>query len=754
MTTNTGGFVDLRVHRATESSHSDDSIWPSFTDIMMVVVMVFLMAAVVFMLRNLQLGEDIEEAASAETRALQETESLRERTAYLSEIIAQTKEELSLTEIQKQELEELSEQRGIRISELELETSELYQTQQLLDTEVASLNQQVEAIRAQRDTLTARIASMNQTISDLNALVDSKTSDFEALTASFDAKQEELRSVEELLAAQKNEARGLQATLAELRDLEASQRQRAADLERIKDESERLIQTLIAESGLKDDQIQELTEARRKQSAELAALLTDLDTVKQSYNESLESIEQLQGQLAKRTVELQDMTLASAQLQGVIEQLETLKTEQGSTIEQQVETQAQLREELSRRLTEVLELERQLAAKIDEVEQLTAVERVSQAELTRTQNQLSTVLNELELAKSSGEALSQQQQTQIASISQDLSQSEQTIEEQKQELSSLKTLYSERLSDLQRVESEFIERERELARMQEQLASSIEHASTLQDRLQSKVTEVDTLNTKIAALGDEVSTLTGSETRNKAMISQLIAENLQYQDQISAQQQEIQDLEQSIQQAHIQNEDYRRELDYTRRLQADRQKQIETLRTVMQQLSSDLKAREQRVETLLSENERLLKSGVQGDQQIAELRQAYQQRLTELADLQTVLAARSGEVEQLQSELVELKEESQIMLRPARSPINRYVVEVFYSKSPTGDNVFQYRLPGEASATRVSRAELDSVLNKLKNERSEGLYTKVVFPNEDHLTFAEAWSFTRQIQSNYDYYSQ
>ena len=75
MTGNSGGFVDLRVHRATESSHSDDSIWPSFTDIMMVVVMIFLMASVVFMLRNIQLGQDMELASEARSQAMMETES-------------------------------------------------------------------------------------------------------------------------------------------------------------------------------------------------------------------------------------------------------------------------------------------------------------------------------------------------------------------------------------------------------------------------------------------------------------------------------------------------------------------------------------------------------------------------------------------------------------------------------------------------------------------------------------------------------
>ena len=213
------------------------------------------------------------------------------------------------------------------------------------------------------------------------------------------------------------------------------------------------------------------------------------------------------------------------------------------------------------------------------------------------------------------------------------------------------------------------------------------------------------------------------------------------------------ELERTIQQITIENEELLRELDYSRRLQADRQQQFETLQSVMAQLSADLKSRDERIESLQTEKEELFETGVKSDHEIAELREAYQQRLTELANLQTALTSRSGEVEQLQSEIVELQEERQILLRPARSPVNRYVVDVIFNKSLQGENVFHYRLPGEAAAVRVSREELEAVLARLKSERSEGLYTRVIFPDEDRLTFSEAWAFTQHIQSNYDYYS-
>ena len=56
-------FVDLRSSSLNAGSHTDDSVWPSFTDIMTVVVMIFLMSLVVILLKNVELVKSEQEAA-------------------------------------------------------------------------------------------------------------------------------------------------------------------------------------------------------------------------------------------------------------------------------------------------------------------------------------------------------------------------------------------------------------------------------------------------------------------------------------------------------------------------------------------------------------------------------------------------------------------------------------------------------------------------------------------------------------------
>ena len=52
-----GDFIDLRLNR--EGEDHNESFWPSFTDIMTVIVMIFLLAMVVLLVRNMELVNEL-----------------------------------------------------------------------------------------------------------------------------------------------------------------------------------------------------------------------------------------------------------------------------------------------------------------------------------------------------------------------------------------------------------------------------------------------------------------------------------------------------------------------------------------------------------------------------------------------------------------------------------------------------------------------------------------------------------------------
>lgn len=82
-----GGFVDLRQQRDT--GMGGDSFWPSFTDIMMVVVMIFMIASTVLMLRNWELVKELRATLEAEHQAEELARSMTETSATLEEQLAQ-----------------------------------------------------------------------------------------------------------------------------------------------------------------------------------------------------------------------------------------------------------------------------------------------------------------------------------------------------------------------------------------------------------------------------------------------------------------------------------------------------------------------------------------------------------------------------------------------------------------------------------------------------------------------------------------
>ncbi|OOZ35832.1 hypothetical protein [Solemya velesiana gill symbiont] len=144
--------------------------------------------------------------------------------------------------------------------------------------------------------------------------------------------------------------------------------------------------------------------------------------------------------------------------------------------------------------------------------------------------------------------------------------------------------------------------------------------------------------------------------------------------------------------------------------------------------------------------------------------QAIQQQLASLQDRYTVqseelqLAKASGrqaviELSSLRGEYRELKIKYDKLVRPARSPEGRYLVDVRYSK--VGDAfVIDVKSQDDKEFKRVSQQVLEQKLSQLKAVKSDGLYIKVIFPEDSGLSFNEAWSFTNNLHNRYDYYYQ
>jgi hypothetical protein len=165
---------------------------------------------------------------------------------------------------------------------------------------------------------------------------------------------------------------------------------------------------------------------------------------------------------------------------------------------------------------------------------------------------------------------------------------------------------------------------------------------------------------------------------------------------------------------------------------------------------------------------------------LSKLRELYEIRGLVVSDLRASITTGQLEFKSLQEEYDSLDEQFRELIRPARSPAGKYVVQVYFSKQkgvtaypinepPQGEtrittmgelvaqqerqNIYRIREPEQDSPQVVSLSELHSRLAELKTEHKQALYTKIIIADNSGIEFFDAWRFTKNILSKYDYYS-
>lgn len=168
----TEGFVDLRAHNLSQSSYNDDSVWPSFTDIMTVVVMIFLMALVVILLRNVELVQQLRATMEAERAVAQQKETLASRIGKLERYISELRLNLMQTEEDKRQAAVTITAREGTITALQADIGALEALRQRLIDENSKLAEQRsqlgEDLQSERDAKQALQAQQLALSSELD----------------------------------------------------------------------------------------------------------------------------------------------------------------------------------------------------------------------------------------------------------------------------------------------------------------------------------------------------------------------------------------------------------------------------------------------------------------------------------------------------------------------------------------------------------------------------------------------------------
>ncbi len=180
----TEGFVDLRVSPSGQIGTDEDSVWPSFTDIMMVVVMIFLMALVVILIRNVDLVRQLRATLDYGEQAATERTALALRAASLGDELAALQLKLGATSARKEQAEATSAQRQKQISQLLGDVAALEQVRDDLVGERDKLT-------LQRDNLEGDLLSLEQKHLSLEALRLELETEVVALSGDRTALQDE-----------------------------------------------------------------------------------------------------------------------------------------------------------------------------------------------------------------------------------------------------------------------------------------------------------------------------------------------------------------------------------------------------------------------------------------------------------------------------------------------------------------------------------------------------------------------------------
>lgn len=183
-----------------EHQHTgEDSFWPSFTDIMMVIVMIFLLVTVAVVLTNTRLLDELRNSVQAEEAAAELAEFRLKENATLEEQLEYFQQRTSNLEMEVLRSRANSEQLQNRLSQSERLVQQLNQASQQQSTVLSQREQRLGLLQSQLSEQQQQVSRLEQsqneqqiTIERLQTQLSEKEQTVTELQASRDQAQSQL----------------------------------------------------------------------------------------------------------------------------------------------------------------------------------------------------------------------------------------------------------------------------------------------------------------------------------------------------------------------------------------------------------------------------------------------------------------------------------------------------------------------------------------------------------------------------------
>jgi DNA repair exonuclease SbcCD ATPase subunit len=225
---NGGGFTDLRIN--PQDGGVSENFWPSFTDIMTTVVMIFLIALVVLLARNIELVQQLRSTMEAERIAAELARATGEEKDSLSLALGDAEERMQQMRLEIMRLHSRGERRENIIAEQLIAISDLSRQRD-------ELNEQASSLMLLRQRLEADVENQKARLRTATDALKHREFELQAARTDVDNLQANLVSLEGSLHTSQQQTALFQERLSQKRqELDAS---RQANLQ-----TERQYQTL------------------------------------------------------------------------------------------------------------------------------------------------------------------------------------------------------------------------------------------------------------------------------------------------------------------------------------------------------------------------------------------------------------------------------------------------------------------------------------------------------------------------------
>ena len=545
------GFVNLR--GTGTASTNEDSVWPSFTDVMMVIVMVFLMALVVILIRNVDLTDQLDKTERRAERDSAQKTALEMNIAGLGDEVVGLR--LQLGEVTRRaELAQVATvDRDQQIGQLVQDVASLEQArdqlvrdnealvgrESALQTELLSLEQTQQALLAVRGELEAEVTRLDEEKSGAEKEGRALSKTLTTVTRERDALLEDKAQLVKKQSALRLDIESMVARLATQEALLVSRQKELSTLSSAR-------QVLEEEKAAATEALRSRTSERDSLSLEKARLLEQGTTAALRLEVLAEEKREIAQQLAQTALQMQAYKGQVTALERAAKALETRNkqlTEEGSQLKETtgnlITQTKQLQTDLGGRSAELIELtgeKRSLETRIQQLNVLKDRLTVSLAEMTddrdrvlrtermlqREKDRLLTQLTEAKQQQESGAAEIVRLRRQVV----ELDEKEQALaDERKVAQNVIERLEKKRTRMLQQaaalraenaqLASDYLEAQRIQRKMREDMASYSKKLDMAED---AQRMSVQALATRKARYAEEITAL---QVEQRALVDEL-----------------------------------------------------------------------------------------------------------------------------------------------------------------------------------------------------------------------------------------